>query len=1223
MSKEQETIKQLNAKLAESLKVINLLNKGAKDSTKAFKDMKKGAGEVGDSFEDQEKKIDSLVGKFKTLQDNIVNVDQKYDNLADRMIKPLNVEMIGGTLAIGASVIAAHDLVQELSGIADSFSDMSSSSGSAGEAMGTMFDAMGTSLAGKGVIQGAMHSLNNIGLELGSTFTKLTAEVGTLGQITGVAADSWAGFHGEMMRGFGATLDDIDNLSSALIGTGLKGAQLESVMTTVKTTIEQVGFVAKDGVKSIKALTQSMGASISVFSKMGISAQKAGEFIGSMMNPEDFGKNASMIANLGISYEDYAASLESAEGKTKLLNKAMENLPQLASRISEIRDPFQRMNLAKSLGVPMEIVSKMAGKTKSEIQEMMKVQMQESAGKEALEKKKSEAKANQEKFTDALWLLKMKMLGPVMDFVSKNYGNFFKVLDSNSASIARAFQALFGVIGKLIPLLVKVSVFIGQNIAKAFEIVVKPVGKLVDLLLKLVFPIFNNIVIPVVEKFAKGVEWLADHLTNIIPVLIPFVAAIGGFILLKKGISVIQGLNAALNNTFTTAKKAAIQLAKGNVKGAMDALNPKGTDAGVTKTKLDNWKELAKGIFTPIVKKLDKLKNFVTDGNKSSLRDQINKRKSAKGISIEKPNLPEVKNLSFSGKRDLELGKIQLAQSNKLKELAKLQSMPFAEKRKMALVKSGAEVITKAPDLSKAGDLIASGITKSFGKGAFGAITKTIGGLGKFATALPGIGLAIAATTGAVSGFVNSEKFFGKELTESQEEQLSKLEALKASGEKLNDDEISQLEKLRSIKAKMMTQEEKELLIDLKRKKDIGTLSESESKQLESLLAKELAGTATWGEKIASTLAGGLTLGILPLIDSFFGTELTKSFAQALLPIGNWISSFISSLKPIWKAFVFGWNNLVTDLMWVWARIQAIWEIYVTQPLDTLWASFKNFGSSILNLFGGFDSVGEGFTNTMKGVGEGLKTLGSIFRKIFNVWFKATLLPIMSLFDAMGSMFKSFIGSITSVIDNFSKMINFFKSGEIWEGIKAGLSALGGMILAPFKALAASITGLFSRVGRMISGIWDKLIISMANQGGIIGQLASTMSGKSVEELKEKGKKNENTDKWTQTFDDFADKFGQAQSRAEKQNVLNSLANSKSFENLMGANSSLDEETKLTYKNMLEMMKKQLAETKDAKKEAIKTGGGIKGAIEKKEPPPEIKPEIKLRSFGLLRFAGL
>ncbi len=219
-TKEQETIKQLNAKLAESLKVINLLNKGAKDSTKAFKDMKKEANDVGDSFEDQEKKIDSLVGKFKTLQDNIVNVDDKYENFAGRITRPLNVGAIGGTLGIGVGISMAHELVQELSGIADGFADMSNSASSAGGAMSTMFEAMGTSLASKSVLQGAMHSLNNIGLELGSTFTKLTAEVGTLGQITGVAADSWAGFHGEMMHGFGATMDDINQLSSSLIGTG-------------------------------------------------------------------------------------------------------------------------------------------------------------------------------------------------------------------------------------------------------------------------------------------------------------------------------------------------------------------------------------------------------------------------------------------------------------------------------------------------------------------------------------------------------------------------------------------------------------------------------------------------------------------------------------------------------------------------------------------------------------------------------------------------------------------------------------------------------------------------------------------------------------------------------------------------------------------------------------------------------------------------------------------
>lgn len=1195
MSKDQETIKQLNAKLSESNKIIGQLNKSAKDSTKAFKSMAKEATEVGDSLDDQEKRMDSLVGKFKTLQDNIVNVDEKYESFASRITRPLNVGAISGTLGIGAGIGLAHGLNQELSTLADSFSDLSDSSGSAGGAMSTMFDAMGTSLAGKGVIQGAMHSLNNIGLELGSTFTKLTAEVGTLGQITGVAADTWAGFHGEMMHGFGATLDDIDELSSALIGTGLKGAQLESVMGTVKTTIEQIGHVAKDGVKSIKALTQSMGASISVFSKMGISAQKAGEFIGSMMNPEDFGKNASMIANLGISYEDYAASMETAEGKTKLLNKAMENLPQLASRISEIRDPFQRMNLAKSLGVPMEIVSKMAGKTKAEIQDLMKTQMQEAAGKEALEKKKSEAKANQEKFEDALWLLKMKMLGPVMSFVSNNYGNFFKVLDANSASIARAFKALFGVIQKLIPLLVKVSIFIGQNIAKAFEIVVKPVGKLVDLLLKLVFPIFNNVVIPVVEKFAKGVEWLADHLTNIIPILIPFVAAIGGFIVLNKGLIFFQRLNDSLKDTFLNAKKAAMQLAKGNVKGALNTLKEKGAEAGIQKTKLDNWKELARAIFVPIVRKLELLKAGPTKPSMTKLGDK-NSEQTARDKFL-----------------NMERGKLDRMTPGEKLKYAVQKTKEAAPK---SLNPSGIVGIDKAG--IGIGTTIAQSVTKGFG--ASGKILGSIANMGKNAFKFIGgpISLAIAGVMGGISGFVDAGQFFGKELSSSQEELLSNLESKVSQGEKLSDEEMNQLEKLRKIKSKMMTQEEKDLLADLKKKQELGTLSESESKKLNELLAKELASTVTTGERIAGSLAGALSLGILPLIDSFFGTELTKAFAEALLPFGNWVSSVLDSLKPIWKEFKNGWDNLVTDLMWVWARIQAIWEIYVTQPLDELWNSFKKFGNSILNLFGGFETVGDNFKQGMVRVADALGIVGSMFRKVFNVWFKASLLPILSLVDSLGAAFKSMINSITSVIDNFSKMINFFKRGEIWEGVKVGFAALTDIIMAPFKMIAASIKGLFSRIARMITGMWDKIMFAIVRSD--IGKAILGTIGVDTEKLKQRADKSENTDKWTQTFDDFADKFGQAQSKAEKQNILNSLANSKAFENLMGANSSLDEETKLTYKNMLELMKKQLAETKDAKKEAIKTGGGIKGAIEKKEAPPEIKPEIKLRSLSLLRL---
>jgi len=126
--------------------------------------------------------------------------------------------------------------------------------------------------------------------------------------------------------------------------------------------------------------------------------------------------------------------------------------------------------------------------------------------------------------------------------------------------------------------------------------------------------------------------------------------------------------------------------------------------------------------------------------------------------------------------------------------------------------------------------------------------------------------------------------------------------------------------------------------------------------------------------------------------------------------------------------------------------------------------------------------------------------------------------------------------------------------------------------------------------------------------------------GVDTAKIEERKKKAEKTDEWTNKFDEFADRFGQANSVADKQAIMNQLMASGAFQNLMSAQSNLDDEDKKTYANMLQMMQKQLIVAQEAKKEAKKTGGGIQGAIEKKETPPPPKPEIKLRSFSFNRL---
>lgn len=1217
-----KTIQEMNQKILGLSKTIDTLGKIVNKNTKSFEKMSDSIEETNDSFEDQEKKLKFLSEKFEFLKNKIINVNSEYESFADKLMKPLNLAAISGTLGITSAISLAHGEVQKLSNIADSFRSMSNEFGNMGGVMSTMFSGMANSLAGSDTIKSTMGALHNTGLQVNETFSKLTAEIGTLDQITGIAADTWAGFHGELVRSFGATIDDVQQLSSALIGTGIQGAELDKVIGTVKTTIEQVGHAAKDGVKSIKALTQSMGSSIAVFTKMGISAQKAGEFIGSMMNPEDFQKNSLLLANLGISYEDYISSIETAEGKTKMLNKAMENLPQLAERISEIRDPFQRMNLAKNLGVPLEIVSKMAGKTKSEIRDLMALQMKESAEKEALDKKKEQAKANQAKFEDALWLLKMKMLGPVMNWVSNNYGNFFKVLDENAGSVAKAFTAIFGVIQKLIPLLVKVSIFIGQNIAKAFEIVIKPIGKLVDVILKLVFPLIDNIIIPVVEKMARGLEWLADNLTKIIPILVPFVGAIGGLYLLKKAGQYITSFNALITSNTQNIKDSIAALRKGDFKGAFESF--KGKEIDKPKVQLEEKNEIIKGITHPIVK-------AINNGIRALKPSPISNQKPTNEIS------------GFGKKREEQLNRIKAAdaikEQRRLDALNKIKNMSFAEKRAMELAKTGGAAITKVPtpDFSKAGlsigssigtsiastpasKLITQGITRGIltpFKATMGKLGPMFGKLLNLGKLIPGIGWAIAAIDvgiSAVDGFVNAGKFFNKELSSSQEKQLEDFQNRIKNGEILSKEERDQMNSLLAIKKKMMTESEKNELKDLEHKRIYGNLSAKEQLRLEQLRKKDIASQATWGEKIAGGLSGVLSFGILPLIDSFFGTELQKKFANFLLPLGNSISDFFSKFQPLVDATKTIFNEILVQFRWAWARISAFFEVSIINPLKELWNSISNLFGNIVSWF---SEINSGITNSIQPFSEWLLKIWSYIKK-GTKYLKLLLIPL----DFAVSGFQSMILGIKGFIDGMDKMIQKIKNGDILAGIWEGLKGIGSIVLQPLTAMFMKAKSVFTRIGQMFKRFLDSIMLFFLDNdiikkiGGSLGlDVEGLVSG-----IKTRQKNWEDTDKWTNAFDTNAEAFWSAQTKAEKASILNKLMNNGDFANLMSANSSLNAEEKTTYRNMIEMMKKQLAEMKETRKEAKQTGGAIVGAIKKDEPPKEIKPEIKLRAFNLSRF---
>ena len=325
---------------------------------------------------------------------------------------------------------------------------LSDSSGDASKALGLVYEIAGGSAIASGTAQGVVRALADQGIIANKELKSIGILSGNLQAATGIAASQWASFTGELAFNYGIPVEGLENITSALIGTNIRGAQLEKVMGTVNKVLQTTGFIA--GVpttESVHKLTKSIGGASKTFQALGISAEKSGAFIEGIMDPENFEKNAFMFAKLGISAAEYAGYLNDADGQQKLLQKTMQNLPTLANEIANIQNPFARIQYAKTIGLDMQIVQKMAGKTKAEIEDILANYEKENKAKEALEAKKQKMAAEAAKFDDMMLALKLKVLAPVMNFLSSGYlDRFFAVLPRIAETIGKIFAAMTPII---------------------------------------------------------------------------------------------------------------------------------------------------------------------------------------------------------------------------------------------------------------------------------------------------------------------------------------------------------------------------------------------------------------------------------------------------------------------------------------------------------------------------------------------------------------------------------------------------------------------------------------------------------------------------------------------------------------------------------------------------------------------------------------------------------
>lgn len=448
-----EILVELNHNVEEFKNAINSLTTYLKNSQRNVDLLTGSTDRFADTQERASDLVDEYEGTLRRTDGSIKKVAETTGGLIGKiggLVKELGVGQLA-FIGIGGGIFnminTAHSLNMEMSRLGDGLTRLTDSTGSVAAATQTLYAAWGNSLGSLDQIQSAMGALAESGVQLGETFTDLAGFTASLNQMTGIGAETWASFLGTIQVSFGSTINQLRELTSAIIATGLNGAELDTVLKNVQEGIKNVGYLSGDGQQAVLSLTRSIGRASAVFKKMGIDAQQAGNFINGMLNPENFERNLQLFGRLGLSTQDYLNALSSGQGQESFVDRMLENLPQLAQELQSIPDPLQRFNLLKDMGLDPEIAAKFAQSTAGEIGDIVDQIRNAQEEQEALERKEEQAKANAQRFDDALTMLKMKALLPLMNFVNAMMGPWMSTLSSLAGSVSKILEKILGIVG--------------------------------------------------------------------------------------------------------------------------------------------------------------------------------------------------------------------------------------------------------------------------------------------------------------------------------------------------------------------------------------------------------------------------------------------------------------------------------------------------------------------------------------------------------------------------------------------------------------------------------------------------------------------------------------------------------------------------------------------------------------------------------------------------------
>lgn len=560
------------------------------------------------------KETEKLGKLYKTLEKGMTQLKAGFASLNSGLSK-MTILTGGTSLALGNLIHSSWDMGKRIMEMRAEMKHLSDTQGNVNQAWGVAIKAWSApgTLASLQTIKGVMNGLAQSGMQVGGAMADLTKFLGDVHQASGLSIDSIAKLTGEMHSYWGVSTKGAREVVSSVLAAqkafGATTAQMEQMIGVINKAQSNLGAFFKDGEKGSKALAKGITVASGAMMKLGINAQTATDFMDKLLDPERYDETSALLRRLGITIDDQIKMMESAEGKNFFFDKLLENLPKLSREIQAIQNPFARISYAKALGLPAEIAAKMANASTSQMRGLIEEYKAQAEGEKAAEEKRTKAQADAQRIEEQMMFLKMKILGPMINFVMDMYGKIMKSGLMEKAS--NIMQRIVGVVAGFLKVFEPVIDLLAGNtkeigpalisMAKgAFEFIHKQITVLYEKLKPYLIQ-FMKEAVGMVFKFIK------DH---------PFITLLVGGGLFLKFKNSIFGFSMAMKDLIGTSKLAIksiiraaeigfqrIALGKGPTGGAADlammgmGFGPK--SAAIAKT--GRFAKLAKfGKFAPL-----------------------------------------------------------------------------------------------------------------------------------------------------------------------------------------------------------------------------------------------------------------------------------------------------------------------------------------------------------------------------------------------------------------------------------------------------------------------------------------------------------------------------------------------------------------------------------------------------------------------------------------------